>query len=136
MEGEVDDGSMLDPRTSTALRALADLTAQPPPPRWAWTVGRLDAAGRLCLGSAVVGALGPGPWRLAWHHLALVVTPDPTGDGPTAEVDERGRLGVPGWLRQRGRDVLVGLDPTGPVLLVAPVEVLDGLGDVLAGRAW
>lgn len=124
---------MHDPRTSTALRTLADLTGDPPPRRWSWSVGRLDAGGRLCLGRQTATALGNGPWRLRWQHLALVVAPG-LDDGRIAEVDDRGRLQVPAWLRQRGRDVLVGLDAEGPVLLVAPADVLDRFGDVLAGR--
>ena len=132
MEGEVDDGSMHDPRTSTALRALADLTGDPPPRRWTWSVGRLDAGGRLCLGRQTVTSLGHEPWRLRWQHLALVVAPD-LSNGRLAEVDDRGRLQVPAWLRQRGRDVLVGLDREARMLLVAPVDVLDRFGDVLTG---
>jgi hypothetical protein len=48
-------------------------------------------------------------------------------------VDGRGRLTVPVWLRRRQPEVLVGLDIGGPRLLIAPVEVLDRLGDVLVG---
>ena len=44
-DAEVDDGSMHDPRTSTALRTLAQLTGDPPARRWSWTIGRLDRAG-------------------------------------------------------------------------------------------
>ena len=76
---EVDDGSMHDPRTSPALRTLAELTDEPPPRRWAWSVGRLDAAGRLCLGRPVVAALGTRAVAHRWHHLALLVEPGPTG---------------------------------------------------------
>jgi len=124
---------MHDPRTSPALRTLADLTDPPVERRWTWSVRRLDTAGRLCLARPTVAALGGGPWRLRWHHLALLIEPDPTGDGPPGAVDERGRLTVPVWLRHRGRDVLVCLGSSGPALLVAPVEALDRLGDVLTG---
>ena len=124
---------MHDPRTSPALRSLSQLTVGVEPRRWMWSVRRLDAAGRLCLPRPIVEALAPGLRRLRWHHLALLVAADPTADGPPAVIDERGRLTVPEWLRQRDRDVLVGLDPTTNELLVAPVEVLDRLGDVLTG---
>ena len=126
---------MHDPRTSPALRTLAHLTGDPPPARWSWSVRRLDSAGRLCLTRSALAVLGPGPWRARWHHLALLVETDTSGQGPRATVDDRGRLTVPIWLRQRGRDVLVGLDHDQPGLLVAPAEVLDRLGDVLAGRS-
>ena len=124
---------MHDPRTSPALRTLADLTDERRDRRWSWSVRRLDAAGRLSLARPVVAALGPGPWHMRWHHLALLVEPGPADDGPGAVVDDRGRVTVPVWLRQRNRNVIVGLDHDGPTLLLAPVEVLDRLGDVLAG---
>lgn len=37
------------------------------------------------------------------------------------------------WLRDRGPDVLIGADVAGLRILMAPVEVLDTFGDVLAG---
>lgn len=116
---------MHDPRTSTALRTLARLTGDPPPRRWSWTIGRLDRAGRLCLGRVVADALGPGPPGLRWHHLALLVEPDWDLGGRVTSLDERGRVLAPAWLRERGRDVLVGLDLDGPTVLV---------GDDLAHR--
>lgn len=116
-DAEVDDGSMHDPRTSTALRTLAQLTGGPPPRRWSWSIGRLDRAGRLCLGQTTADALGPGPLVLRWHHLALLVEPDWRPGGRRASLDERGRLLAPAWLRERGRDVLVGLDRRGDVLV-------------------
>ena len=125
---------MHDPRTSSALRTLADLT-RVTEPQWSWSIRRLDAAGRLCLPGVIVSALGPGRWRVRWHHLALVVGPDTGDDGPRAVIDVRGPLTVPVWLRERGQDVLVGLDRSGLSLVVAPVELLDRLGDVLAGGA-
>jgi hypothetical protein len=64
---------------------------------------------------------------------ALLAEPDRPVDGPRAVVDDRGRLTVPVWLREHGRDLLVGIDHHGPALLVAPVEVLNRVGDVLAG---
>ena len=124
---------MHDPRTSPALRTLADLTSEPVPRRWSWSVRRLDDAGRLSLTRPTLTALGPSPWRLLWHHLAVVVEPDPSGGGPAAVVDNRGRLTVPVWLRHRSRDLLVGFDHERTVLLVAPIEVLDRFGEVLAG---
>jgi hypothetical protein len=125
---------MHDPRTSPALRTLADLTAAPPQRRWSWSIGRLDDAGRVSIGRDAVDALAPGPLTMSWHHLALLVEPA-DGSAATAPVvvDGRGRLTVPVWLRRRQPEVLVGLDTIGPRLLVAPVEVLDRLGDVLAG---
>lgn len=125
---------MHDPRTSPALRTLADLTAAPPQRRWQWSIGRLDGAGRVSIGQSAVDALGPRPLTTRWHHLALLVEPaDGSPTTRTVLVDGRGRLTVPVWLRRRQPEVLVGLEVEGPVLLVAPVEVLDRLGDVLAG---
>lgn len=126
---------MHDPRTSTALRRLAELTGDQPPRLWAWSVGRLDHAGRLSLGRAATSLLGTRPLRLRWHNLALLVDVAEDAAGPSVSIDERGRLLVPAWLRQRGRDVLVGLRAEEPQLLIAPVEVLDRLGDVLAEGA-
>jgi hypothetical protein len=124
---------MHDPRTSPALRTLAQLTGDPPQRRWDWSLSRLDDAGRLSLGRAITDVVGFGPFGLRWHHLALFVEPDPPVGPQPAALDARGRLLVPAWLRDRGRHVLVGLDAFAPRLLLAPVAVLDGLGDVLAG---
>lgn len=72
---------MHDPRTSPALRTLADLTAAPPQRRWEWSIGRLDDAGRVSIGRSALDALAPGPLTTSWHHLALLVEP---ADGSVA----------------------------------------------------
>jgi hypothetical protein len=124
---------MHDPRTSPALRTLAPLTGDPPAPRWTWSICRLDTAGRLCVPAAGVTALGPGPWSMRWHRLAVVLEADAEAVGQAVSIDGRRRLLVPVWLRQQGRHVLVGTDAVHARVLVAPIGVLDGLGDVLAG---
>jgi len=124
---------MHDPRTSPALRTLADLTDTPVARRWTWSIRRLDAAGRLCLGTAATNALRSSPLSVRWHHLALVVTIEAGGGRDHHVLDDQGRLLVPVWLRERGRDVVVGLDRAAPALLIASAQVLDRLGDVLTG---
>ena len=125
---------MHDPRTSPALRTLAQLTGDPPPTRWTWSIGRLDTAGRISLGPQPAELLGSGALQLRWHHLALLVEPAQHEDAATVLIDRRGRLLVPTWLRDRGPDVLIGLERSRPRILVGPVEVLDRFGDVLAGN--
>jgi len=49
VDENVDDGSMHDPRMSTALRHLADLTTDRRPPAWTWAISSVDAAGRVQL---------------------------------------------------------------------------------------
>ncbi len=126
---------MHDPRTSTALRTLAELTGDPPPRRWTWSVGRLDTAGRVSLGPPAADVLGRGPLQVRWHRLALLVEPGDNGESAagTVTIDRRGRLLVPVWLRDRGSEVLIGADHASGRVLIAPIEVLDRFGDVLAG---
>jgi hypothetical protein len=124
---------MHDPRTSTALRTIVDLTAGPPPSRWRWSIARLDDAGRVSLGPRAVDVIGSRPLRLRWHRLALLLDPPKDEEELTVLPDRRGRLLVPTWLRERGPHLLIGVDHEGPRILVAPAEVLDRFGDVLVG---
>lgn len=137
IEEEVDDGSMHDPRTSTALRQLAHLDEPPPPTRWRWTVARLDTAGRLPLPRHARTALGLPAGvrrdvRARLHRAGLVLT---AGDGPggSLPVDGRGRLAVPAALRSTVC-LVIGTQAELDLVVVAPATVLDGLGDILAGR--
>jgi len=124
---------MHDPRTSPALRTRSQVTGDPPPSRWSWSIGRLDTAGRLCIPATGAATLGPGPWSMRWHQLAVVLEADAEWTGQSVAIDGRRRLLVPAWLRRQGRDVLVGVDGRRARVLVAPVAVLDRFGDVLAG---
>jgi len=130
---------MHHPRTSTALRQLTDLGHEPDPPRWAWAVARLDAKGRVLLPPAARSALGV---RLGdrtavvgrCHRVAMVLQHD--GGGAPMVVDNRGRLGVPAWLRRGpGASMVVGTRYDAPVVVLAPVATLDGLGDLLSGSS-
>jgi hypothetical protein len=60
------------------------------------------------------------------------------GAGVALGIDGRGRMVVPVWLRRAAGSpgsVLVATRLGGaPVVLVAPIGVLDGLGDVLVGE--
>ena len=125
---------MHDPRTSPALRTLAELTRDPPRPRGTGAVAPARRRRPARPRPPPPHALGPGPWPMRWHHLALARRrPARPGRGRSdarrAAAGSSCRCGC----ATADRDVLIGLDPTRPRLLVAPVEVLDRLGDVLAG---
>lgn len=128
---------MPDPRTSTALRQLNDLSHQPDPPRWAWAIARLEPTGPLVLPVEARRALGVRtkertPVRGVCHRTALVLQADVSG--AAFVVDGRGRLLVPAWLRTGTlAAVVVGtrLDPV--LVVIAPTRALDTLGDLLAG---
>ncbi|MDQ3147280.1 MAG: hypothetical protein M3R01_10195 [Actinomycetota bacterium] len=60
---------MHNPRSSTALRHLADLTATPAAARWSWATARVDAKDRVRL---LRGALAPGPGRARGKVVATV----------------------------------------------------------------
>ena len=128
---------MHDPRTSTALRQLADLSTTPGPSAWVWAVARPDPEGRLRLPAAARHALGVRSGhqrevRGICHRVALVVTP--AGTGTSLVVDSRGRLTIPVWLRRGAdRSLVIGVDHTAPIVVIAPVAVLDGVGNLLAG---
>lgn len=134
-----DAGSMHDPRSSTALRQLADLDADPDPLRWAWAIARVEATGRIVLPAEARAALGARVGeRLTvagiCNRVALVVRTD--GPGAPLSVDGRGRLRVPAWLRRGDvAAMLVGTHRAAATVMVAPATVLDGLGDVLAGES-
>ena len=130
---------MHDPRTSTALRQLTDLGADPDPSRWAWAIARVEGTGRIVLPTEARAALGAHAGeRLAvagvCNRVALVVRPD--GAGAPLTVDGRGRLRVPAWLRRVDATMLlIGTHAAAATVLVAPTHVLDGLGDVLVGES-
>ena len=120
-------------RTSTALRQLDDLGHEPPPPRWRWAIAKLQLIGRIALPAEAGGALGWSPGAMVevrgrLSRLALVLRRD--GTGATFRVDGRGRLYLPVWLR-RTDAVLVGTQQDRQLVVIAPVGVLDGIGDLL-----
>jgi hypothetical protein len=129
---------MPDPRISTALHQLGDLDHDEVPPRWSWAVAGLERIGRIRLPSPALEALSAGGGRevrLRSNRLAVIVAPD--GPGAAGTVDGRGRLYVPVWLRQAAAGteaVLVGAALGEPLVVLAPVGVLDGVGDLLAGE--
>nr|MBA3764507.1 hypothetical protein [Actinomycetota bacterium] len=48
--------------------------------------------------------------------------------------DQWGRLMLPAWLRRGAeRSLVIGSDVAASVLVLAPVSVLDSLGDLLIG---
>lgn len=121
-------------RTSTALRQLDDLGHQTPD-RWRWAVTKLQPIGRIALPPDARQALAWIPGDTVEVHgrfgrLALVLRRD--GAGVALAVDGRGRLYLPVWLR-RTDALLVGTRADRQLVVVAPVGVLDGIGDLLAG---
>lgn len=132
---EVDAAWMHPQRTSTGLRQFDDLGQSPPPRRWSWAIARLESTGRIVLPPEARRALGSPPghsvdMRVRYSRLALVLRPD--GPGATLSVDGRCRLYLPVSSR-RGDSVLIGTRTEVPLAMVAPVEVLDSIGGVLAG---
>ncbi|MGH9212469.1 MAG: hypothetical protein ACRD2C_17605 [Acidimicrobiales bacterium] len=123
-------------RTSTALRQLDDLGREPPPERWRWAVAKLQPIGRVALPPEARDAIG---WsreetvvvRGRSRRLALVVRRD--GPGAALGVDGRGRMYLPVWLR-RGDAVLVGARVDATLVVIAPVGVLDGMGELVVGE--
>lgn len=131
---------MPDLRNSTALRQLTDLGGHEPyPPDWVWAVARLELSGRLLLpvearDALRAGARGHGDAIGMCHGAALVLRS--SGHGRPLAIDGRGRLYVPVWLRRTQVScLLVGTHAAASVVVVAPVSVLDGLGDQLVGEA-
>lgn len=130
---------MPDTRTSTALRQLSDLGRDPAPPRWSWAVRNYELGGRVRLPAVARTAIGHRRGerrevRGICQRVGLVITAQ--GDGARLVVDPEGRLMVPAWLR-RGtiRSLLIGSDPAAFTLLIAPVNVLDAVGDLLVSRS-
>jgi hypothetical protein len=128
---------MPDPRIPTALHQLANLDHDELLPRWSWAIVGLERIGRIRLPAPAIAALDVGSGgevRMRSNRLALVVGRD--GTGAVATVDGRGRLYLPVWLRQAAADhstVLVGTAIETRLVVVASVDVLDGIGDRLAG---
>ena len=126
-------------RTSTALRQLVDLGHEPDPPAWDWAVSRLDPGGRLLVpieARAALGARSGGRTDVCGlcRGVALVLRVE--GRGRRITVDRRGQLYVPAWLRHGARTwLLVGTRVAAQIVVVAPLSVLDGLGDRLVGEA-
>jgi hypothetical protein len=77
---------MHDPRTSTALRHRAELTADRRPQRWAWAVTRIDAKGRLVLPRDALDVLGDGALSRLWHRLACSWCQIPPAPGRSTTV--------------------------------------------------
>jgi bifunctional DNA-binding transcriptional regulator/antitoxin component of YhaV-PrlF toxin-antitoxin module len=126
---------MTDPRTSTALRHL-DLPG-PLEPAWDWDVVRVGAAGRIRLPDAareVLGATdGPTPVVVFANGDALLVRAAPEAGRPRT-VDGRGRLYIPRWLRSHPA-LVVGTGVALRLVLLAPVQLLDPIGERLCGSA-
>lgn len=127
---------MHDPRTSTALRQLADLDLDPHLPVWDWAVVRLESCGRLRLPVEARAALGAGALggdlRGVCHRDVLGLSA--ARGGRPMPIDGRGRLYVPAWLRQRSVPwLLIGANPADSTVVVAPTSVLDSLGNQLLG---
>lgn len=130
---EVDAGWMHPQHTRTALRQLDDLGREPPLDRWRWATAKLQPIGRIALPAEARDALGWSPGetvdvRGRSNRLALVLRCD--GAGVALAVDGRGRLYLPVWLR-RPDALLVGTRIDRPLVVIAPVGVLDGIGDLL-----
>ncbi len=126
-------------RTSTALRQLGELHADPEPSRWAWAIATPDPHGRLRLPAEARTALQVRAGerqelRGICHRAGLVVRP--AGNGAVVVVDSRGRLTLPVWLRgDDDRALLIGSAHGSAMVVVAPVAVLAAFGDLLAGGA-
>jgi bifunctional DNA-binding transcriptional regulator/antitoxin component of YhaV-PrlF toxin-antitoxin module len=125
--------------TGNAFRQLAELGQDPDPSRWRWDIVRVEASGRLVLPTWARTALGIAgqamPVYGVCNRVALVL--HPAGPGAAITVDRRGRLCVPMWLRRATAGsavVLVGCQQRSSLVVVAPIGVLDGLGDLLAGE--
>ncbi len=130
---------MPDTRTSTALRQLTDLGREPASSRWSWAVRNYEPGGRVRLPADARTAIAfrPGE-RRAVHGLCqrvgLVITADDDG-GARLIVDQEGRLMLPAWLRRGAeRSLLIGAFIAASTVVLAPVNVLDAVGDLLIGE--
>jgi DNA-binding transcriptional regulator/RsmH inhibitor MraZ len=126
---------MPDVRTSAALRQLHDLGPGPDEPRWRWAVVRVEPTGRIILPAAAREILGVGGTvRGTCNRVASLLRPD--GAGAEVAIDGRGRVRLPAWPRTAAGvtgSVVVGSGPDLALVVVAPTDVLDGLGDLLVG---
>lgn len=127
---------MHDPRTSPALASLSDLGQGPPdsPGQWSWSIVRVDDKGRVWIGARAVKVLGLRA-AVRFNRLAVVLEPAGPHSPPSMVIEVRQRCWMPAWLRERATEVVVGVNAASPRVLVAPVEVLDPLGDILGGEA-
>ena len=120
---------MHPPRTSSALRQLGELHADPGLLQWEWAIATPDPQGRLRLPGVARAALDVvaghrRELRGVCHRVGLVVRP--AGNGGVVVVDSRGRLTLPTWLRRdERRALLIGTATDAPLLVVAPVAVLS-----------
>ncbi len=136
----VETGDMPDTRTSTALRQLSDLGREPEPSRWSWAVRNYEPGGRIRLPVGARTAIGHRRGeRLVVHGLCqrvgLVIVAD-DDDGARLVIDPEGRLMLPAWLRRGAeRSLLIGSDSDASTVLIAPVNVLDAVGELLIGRS-
>jgi len=131
---------MPDTRMSTVLRQLTDLGREPVPSRWCWAVRNYEPGGRIRLPAAARTAIGHRlgerrELRGICQRVGLLITAGQP-DGARFVVDQEGRLMLPAWLRRgTDRSLLIGSDTANSTLLVAPVNVLDAVGDLLIGRS-
>ncbi|MGI8662239.1 MAG: hypothetical protein ACR2LQ_03395 [Acidimicrobiales bacterium] len=123
-------------RNSTALRQLADLGHEPDPPVWDWAVTRLEPSGRILLSvsaRAVLGALFDHRVDVWGRCRDATLVLGKEASGRRLSIDGRGRLYVPMLLRRGPVPwLLVGANVADSIVVVAPISVLDGLGEQLA----
>jgi hypothetical protein len=120
-----------------ALGRLRRLGAAAEPARWQHWVIEMERTGRVTLPAAArCVAEGLTVLRATSRDDALVLRRD--GLGAPTQLDGRGRLLVPVWLRraaERTRSVLVAARrPDAAVVVIAPTSVLDGAVDELCGE--
>lgn len=123
------------PASAAVLRRLADIgDLDPPPPRFSWSLVRVERTGRIPVpgpARAALGAAADTATRVAaltcGDVLVLRQLPAP---GRALTIDARGRCYVPAWLRDHG-ELLVGASHLVATVLITPAETLDALGDRL-----
>jgi DNA-binding transcriptional regulator/RsmH inhibitor MraZ len=99
----------------------------------------VEASGRVRLPSVARRALGATPGGMTARAMPrggiLVVRSDDAA-GAALHIDGRGRLSLPAWWRRvcAGGACAVATRTTGPLVVLAPTGVLDGLADVLVGE--
>ena len=113
---------ILRPLVATLLTYLIILAAM------IWVAARLARPLRD-LTAAAERFQGRGECAGTISRSSSNATPPATGSQPSSTT----AAGSPSPCGCDDEDVLVGLDHREPALLVAPVEVLDRLGDVVAG---
>ena len=133
----------LSPRPPAALSLLHEVGGEPPPPRWRWrwSIVTPEFTGRVMLpveARRVLGVVAGGGVTVRARCRGVALQLRSGGAGVALGIDGRGRMVVPVWLRRAAGSpgsVLVATRLGGaPVVLVAPIGVLDGLGDVLVGE--